>query len=173
MAIASFLIPSIGLAILPPSSQSVAAAEIVNSKRAPFYSKAGRFSINFPSEPTPSQENNEVNGKPVYSFIAVNDEKLYQVFYGDIPGLKSFPRKNVRELLGESVSSYCTELQAKLIDTKNIQLGNNVGKEFRCQLSDQIGIGRAYAAGDRIYVIVSIGNSSRATSSFFNSFRLR
>jgi hypothetical protein len=174
MAIASFLIPSIGLAI-SPTNESAVAAEIVKSKRAPFYSKAGRFSIDFPSEPKAITGKNEANGDPVYTFNSVlGKESLYQAIYSDISTFKNFSRQEVQQLLIGVPTGFAQGLQAKLTNVNNIRIGKNTGIDFKFARSGQIiGRGRAYIVGERVYMVTSIGNSEQASSSFLNSFRLR
>ncbi len=170
IAIASFLIPSIGLAILP-HRESAVAAEIITSKRAPFSSAAGRFSIDFPSKPEISNEKMK-EGLTIYSFIVANEQGFYQVGYYDVDSLQNASRKEVRKLLDELPSIYLEPLQAKLINAKNIQIGNNLGKEFNFTISGQSGKGRLYIVKDRVYVATAIDTPSEM-SSFLNSFRLR
>ncbi len=173
IAIASFLIPSIGLAILP-HGESAVAAEIVTSKRAPFYSKAGRFSINFPTKPTASTGNNSANGKPVYSFQVIDEASFYQVAYSDVSILNNLSREEVRKIISYTPAAYAKELQLEIADTNDIALGNNIGLEFKLARAGQIiGLGRTYISGSRVYMAISVGKSPTETSSFLNSFRLR
>jgi hypothetical protein len=170
IAIASFLIPSIGFVILP-SSESAVAAVIVKSKRAPFYSEAGRFSIDFPSKPDATNEKMK-EGLTIYSFIVANEQGFYQVGYYDVDSLQNAARTEVRKLLDELPSIYLEPLQAKLVNAKNIQIGNNLGKEFNFTISGQSGRGRLYIVKDRVYIATAIDTQSKM-SSFLNSFRLR
>jgi hypothetical protein len=170
IAIASFLLPLIGLAILP-SNESVIAAEIVQSKRVPFYSQAGRFSINFPSQPDATNEKMK-EGLTIYSFIVASEQGFYQVGYYDVDSLQNASRTELRKLLNELPSIYLKPLQAKLLNAKNIQIGNNLGKEFNFTISGQSGRGRLYIVKDRVYIATAIDNPT-AMSSFLNSFRLR
>ena len=170
IAIASFLLPSISLAILP-HRESAVAAEIVTSKRAPFSSAAGRFSINFPSKPEISNEKMQ-EGLTIYSFIAASEQGFYQVGYYDVDSLQNVSRKETRKLLDELPSIYLEPLQAKLINAKNIQIGNELGKEFNFTVSGQSGIGRIYIVKNRVYIATAI-DTPTAMSSFLNSFRLR
>jgi hypothetical protein len=170
IAIASFLIPAIGLAILP-SSESAVAAVIVKSKRAPFYSEDGKFSIDFPSKPEVSNEKMP-EGLTIYSFIVASEQGFYQVGYYDVDSLQNVSRKELGKLLDELPSIYLEPLQAKLVNAKNIQIGNNFGKEFNFTISGQSGRGRLYIVKDRVYIATAIDTQSKM-SSFLNSFRLR
>jgi hypothetical protein len=170
IAIASFLIPSIGLAILP-SSESAVAAVIVKNKRAPFDSEAGRFSIDFPSKPEATSEKMQ-EGLTIYSFIVANEQGFYQVGYYDVDYLQNASRTEVKKLLDQLPNIYLAPLQAKLVNAKNIQIGNNLGKEFNFTVSGQSGRGRLYIVKDRVYIATAI-DTPTAMSSFLNSFRLR
>ncbi len=173
VAIASFLIPSIGLVTISSVELAVATSVKISkaANREPFYSKAGRFSINFPSEPAASNEKMSEE-LTIYSFIVAGKEGFYQVGYYDVATLQNFSRKEVNKLLDQLPSIYLKELQAKLTNTKNIQIGNNLGKEFNFTVSGQSGRGRVYIVKDRVYIATAI-DTRTAMSSFLNSFRLR
>ncbi len=168
VAIFSVFIPSIGLATISSMELAVATSVEIGkaASREPFYSKAGRFSIDFPSEPAVANEKMSKE-LTIYSFIVAGKEGFYQVGYYDVATLRNFSRKEVGKLLDQLPSIYLKELQAKLVSTKNIQIENNLGKEFNFTAFGQIGKGRVYIVKDRIY-----SNSYRCSkiNVFFSRF---
>lgn len=173
IAIASFSIP-IGLTNSLHNDPAVAAsAKTSKINSDPFYSDMGRFSINFPSEPTTINKKNEIDGTLVYIFNVFGERSFYQVVYSDIRVPPNLAREELLAMLSNIPTAYVKGLEAQLVDTKDVQLGNYPGLEFRFSRSGQIGLGRTYVVGTRFYIITSIGNSPKATSSFLNSFDLR
>lgn len=178
ISIASFLFPSIGFTTIQTTELAIATPVKISkaTNRKPFYSKAGRFLIDFPSEPTAITGKNEANGEPVYTFnLGLNQKSFYQALYSDVSALKDLSREEIRKLLIGVPTGFAQGLQAQVTDIKSIQIGKNNGLEFTFERSGQIiGRGRVYRVGkERIYMMTSIGNSAQATSSFLNSFRLR
>jgi hypothetical protein len=153
------------LAIAAPATTSP------TTQRSPFYSQAGRFSINFPSQPQASTDKVE-DDITVYSFIVAGDQKLYQVGYYDVPGLSYLSREGIRKLTISLAQGFAEGFEAKITSTKNIQLGNHLGQEFKFTQSGQSGQGRAYIVKERVYLIAGM-DTPKASQAFLNSFRLR
>ena len=77
------------------------------------------------------------------------------------------------KVLKDIPPAYAQGLEAKLVEIKDVQLGDNPGLEFKFSRLGQTGLGRIYIVGVRLYIITSMGNSPKETSSFLNSFDLR
>jgi hypothetical protein len=163
-AIDGFTISS-KLAIAAPATTSQ------TTKRSPFYSQDGRFSIDFPSQPQASTDKVK-DDITVYSFIVAEDQTLYQVGYYDVPGLSYLSRTAIRKLTISLAQGFAEGFEAKITSTKNIQLGNHLGQEFKFTQSGQSGQGRAYIVKERVYLIAGM-DTPKASQAFLNSFRLR
>jgi hypothetical protein len=153
------------LAIAAPATTSQ------TTKRSPFYSQDGRFSIDFPIEPTASTDKVK-DDITVYSFIVADEKTFYQVGYYDVPGLTALSREGIRKLTISLAQGFAQGFEAKITSTKNIQLGNNLGQEFKFTQSGQSGQGRAYIVKERVYLLAGM-DTPKANQAFLNSFRLR
>jgi hypothetical protein len=172
--IASSLISAISLSI-EPTIQPVAAAPVTISKtpsRPPFYSKDGRFSINFPTPPTISNDQDQSN-EANYSFRVDDGKSFYIVNYFDNSELSKFSGQEARKLLIEAVNIFIRGAEAQLLNTKSIQLGTSPGQEFNFTLLGTQGQGRVYIVGKRVYLVIGASNSPPQNLAFLNSFRLR
>ena len=172
IAIASFLIP-ISSNVLQQHPAGAAAVKTSKINSNPFYSDDGRFSVNFPSEPTTINKKNEADGTLTYIFNVFGERSFYQVAYSDILIPPNLARAELIKVLSDIPPAYAQGLEAKLSETKDIQLSDNPGLEFKFSRSGQTGLGRIYIVGVRLYIIASMGNSPKATLSFLNSFDLR
>jgi hypothetical protein len=172
MAIASFLIPSIGLATIP-TSELVMAAPVKISKvpsRKPFYSRAGRFSIDFPGKPNITNEKDKDG--TYYSFLyGKSAQNGYLVMYRDAVDMPN-PRERLRKEFLAATSAFQEIDNAVVSDYTDIKIGNNIGFEFKIKISEKIGLVRTYIVGKRIYVL-AVGDSPQENAAFLNSFRLR
>jgi hypothetical protein len=179
IAIASFLIPPVSLVAIPTSDFVLAAPSKARKdpKRTPFYSEAGRFSVDFPGKPT-TRSGKNVDGTPLHTFFQIDEPSFYQVAYYDVANLPNLSRKEVQKALIEASTSYVIAFNKKLVGTKNIKVDSNLGLEFSfvgsgLNKSGINGLGRTYFVGKRIYLIIAIEKSGKANVDFLNSFRLR
>jgi hypothetical protein len=174
IAIASGLIAVMGLTTTTTSQLAISAPSPTtkSTSRSPFYSQAGRFSINFPSEPVTSSEKSE-NGTITYYFRADSDQSSYQLSYLDSSDLPSLARAQTSKLLIDLTTAFIQGAEAKLLNAKSIQIGQNLGREFNFSIQGATGRGRIYIVGERVYVMVCADSSSSAIVAFLNSFRLR
>jgi hypothetical protein len=173
IAIASFLIPIVFTNSFHHYPVVAAAVKTSKINSDPFYSDDGRFSINFPSQPTTINKKNAADGKLVYIFSVFGERSFYQVVYSDISIPPNLERAELLKVLSDIPPAYAQGLEAKLVDTKDVQLGDHLGLEFKFSRLGQTGLGRAYVVGTRLYIVTSMGNSPKETSSFLNSFDLR
>jgi hypothetical protein len=174
LTIASCLITGILLttiaAIEPAIAKSAKINKIIN--RAPFYSQAGRFSIDFPTPPTTNSEKGKEGITSTFFKAETPSKSYYLVSFADIPDVQDLSRTGLRKALNEITSGFTTTSKTKLVYAKDIQLGSNLGKEFQFTESGEIFLGRVYIVGERLYTIMT-NNSQPANYSFLNSFRLR
>jgi hypothetical protein len=173
IAIASLLIPIVFINSFYHQPALAAAVKTSKINSDPFYSDGGRFSINFPSEPTSIDKKNEVDGTTVYIFNVFGERSFYQVSYSDISISPNLARAELLKVLGDIPPAYIQGLEAKIVNIKEVQLGEHSGLEFKFSRLGQTGMGRTYVVGTRLYILASMGNSPKATSSFLNSFDLR
>ncbi len=173
IAIASFLIPVSFTTVLQQHPAGAAAVKTSKINSDPFYSDDGRFSINFPGEPSTINKKNEADGTITYIFNVFGERSFYQVAYSDILIPPNLARVELIKVLKDIPPAYAQGLEAKLVETKYVQLGDNPGLEFKFSRLGQTGWGRTYIVGTRLYMVTSMGNPPKATSSFINSFDLR
>jgi hypothetical protein len=173
IVIASFLLPIVFANSFHHHPTVAAAVKTSKINSDPFYSDDGRFSINFPNQPTTINKKNEADGTITYIFNVFGERSFYQVAYSDILIPPNLTRPELIKVLSDIPPAYAQGLEAKLVETKDVQLGEHPGLEFRFSRSGQTGWGRTYVVGTRLYIVTSMGNPPKATSSFLNSFDLR
>jgi hypothetical protein len=173
IAITSFLLPIFIVNSCHHHPTVAAAVKTSKINSDPFYSDDGRFSINFPNQPTTINKKNEADGTITYIFNVFGERSFYQVAYSDILIPPNLTRPELIKVLSDIPPAYAQGLEAKLVETKDVQLGEHPGLEFRFSRSGQTGWGRTYVVGTRLYIVTSMGNPPKATSSFLNSFDLR
>jgi hypothetical protein len=180
IAIASFLIPSTGLDIIQTNELAVADPIKISKTnyRKPFYSKAGRFSINFPGNPSIRNEKDQ-DGNNVHLFILSRGQSFYQVSYFDNSYLQNLSRQETSTLITEMFTDLSKLAETRrwdyqLLTSKDIQFNNNIGREVKYTLAGKVVLIRAYILGKRMYTISETKNISETIDpSFLNSFRLQ
>jgi hypothetical protein len=192
MAIASFLIPSIGLTTIQTNGLAIAAPTKLSkaTSRKPFYSKAGRFSIDFPGKPTPTIDKNTATGQPMDGFqVIISKQAIYKVWYQDSSGFRNLSREKARKMLAsnELVTGILkglntTEFKTKFLNSKSIQISNNPGQEIdltmevtRSNKTFQLtGKLQMCIVGERMYMVMQMNfdGSQKKNSAFFDSFRV-
>ncbi len=192
IAIASFLVPSIGFTTISSSELAVAVPVRLskNPQVKPFNSQAGRFSIDFPGKPTSFISKNPVTGQSINGFqVLIPKQASYLVGYQDIPSLRNASREAVRKMF--SSNEFVTELlkplntadiKTKILNSKSIQMGNNLGQEIDLAIDvtrsnktvRATGRCRTYIVGERNYIlfIMNLDGSQKKNSAFFDSFRV-
>jgi hypothetical protein len=181
LAIASALITS-------SPSLTIFASALANTKpttsnkmisRDPFYSPAGRFSIDFPIPPVASTHHDE-NGNQVTQFVTEHSQTTYTVSYFDKSNFQDLSPPATEQAIDEVLQDFYLVARGNLwgyhlLHSKNIQLGNQVGREVKFTVENKISLARTYIVNGRCYSI-SVETTTDAhpiNSNFLDSFRLR
>jgi hypothetical protein len=135
-----------------------------------FRNAPGRFSVSFPSTPTPSHSN---EGKPdaIYFFGADGSKGTYSVSYVDMAS-----SADAQELLALMPKSLAEGFKGKIVQSRSISLGKHRGIEtdFTTSFDSEYaktGTGRFFAVDKRVYMVVGLG-ASQELKQFLNSFTL-
>ena len=146
-----------------------------------FSSPEGRFSLQFPKQPTPdTQEVDSVVGKlKMYTYLSSSSTVTYMASYADYPTVPETDRQ--QPVLDGVRDGVVRKLEAKLFDETKISIDGNPGREFRMSKTGQDGQEliyhwRAYLVGRRLYQVAAgyykRDSQSRELPKYFGSFQL-
>jgi len=140
-------------------------------------STEGRFSIKFPTRPKElSFDRQTVKGViPYHVWTLESPDKAYNVTYIDLPDITA---SDGEKLVDATLVSQINErIGGKVLEEKDVKIGNHPGKEFKIEMGDGGGLyrGRAFMVGVRQFTLLVFGEPKRESKddfTFFDSFRL-
>ena len=145
-----------------------------------FSSPEGRFSVQFPKEPTPEVKDvDSVVGKlTMYTYAASSSTVTYMASFADYPSVPEADRQ--QPVLDAVRNGIAEKLEAKIFEETKISISGNPGREFRMSKTsnglDLIYHWRAYLVGRRLYQVAAGYNKrdsqSRELPKYFDSFQL-
>lgn len=146
----------------------------------PFSSPEGGFRVLMPGTPIPGKDNvNTQSGSiPINFFVAVRpEEAFYVVAYADFPRTVSLNSREVQELLPKIDPTAAQREGVRVVNQRNIRLGNYPGRELKLQDREGFTLRwRAYLVNKRLYQIGVVTNKeaslTKSIDGFFNSFQL-
>lgn len=139
----------------------------------PFCSAEGLFSIDMPGTTKFNIEtySTQITAHTYRSILKNKETYLLQYFDLDFP----LSNNNIKITLNNAVDFFVVGANAKLLQVRDISLGDYPGKEFEFQpLSPKspIGIGQVFLVDRRIYGLIVSTPKSENAQKFLESFRL-
>ena len=146
-----------------------------------FSSPEGRFSLQFPKQPTPEVKDvDSVVGKlTMYTYTASSRTVTYMASFADYPSVPEADRQ--QPVLDAVRNGIAEKLEAKIFEETKISIDGNPGREFRMSKTPQDGPEliyhwRAYLVGRRLYQVAAAyykrDSQPRELPKYFDSFQL-
>jgi hypothetical protein len=139
-----------------------------------FTSAEGKFTVRMPGTPK-STVSDLANGGKIYQFVLDKGDYAYIVSYNAIaePEPEAVPA-----LLNKTRDAMVSSLKGKLVEEKQVKLGDNPGKAIRVAMAASGGTAhvRGYIVGSRYYQVMLLGSDKALGAAnadrYFASFQL-
>lgn len=157
---------------------------IYKTKKGEYASKAGKFIVDFPSQPEYTKGNGQLGEENIEIHVfrsTLGPKKIFSIEHDDYPK-DMIQNLSNEEVYAQAIENYTQKMVGSFVlqSQKPIKQHGLSGRQFIMNLNKKAKakghkgyiVGRLFRNENRIYIVTYIGINDKNTDSFLNSFRL-